>query len=260
MEPTHADPGTFVTYRRDGAVATITMDDGKRNAISPRMLRELGAALDRAEADGAIVVLTGRDGVLSAGFDLKTLRRGGAAALAMVRGGFALAQRLIDFPTPVVVACGGHAIAMGAFLLLAGDLRIVARGPFKLWANEVAIGLPIPAAALEICRHRLSPAYLTRATLLAEPSTPENAIERGFADEVVAPESLAEVARQRAEALAQLDLAAHAVSKRRARGPLLRALRAARRRDTVSLVALGVRQALRRKPARRPAPSPAAAD
>jgi enoyl-CoA hydratase len=232
------------------------MDDGKRNAISPRMLRDLNAALDRAEADGAVVILTGREGVLSAGFDLKTLRRGGAAALGMVRGGFALAQRLLAFPTPVVVACNGHAIAMGAFILLSGDLRITAAGPFKLWANEVAIGLTIPAAALEICRHRLSPAYLTRAALLAEPSTPENAVVRGFADEVVAPEELAEVARQRAEALTKLDLVAHTKSKRRARRKLLRSLRAARRRDTLSLVAMGLRQVLAAR--RRRAATPAA--
>src|SRR3954468_10810787 len=109
---------TLVTDRIEDAIATITMDDGKRNALSPAMLAELNAALDRAEAARALVVLTGRDGVFSAGFDLRVLGNAGADAAGMVRTGFELAARLLAFPTPTVVACTGHAIAMGAFLVL----------------------------------------------------------------------------------------------------------------------------------------------
>ena len=60
-------------------------------------------------------------------------------------------------PTPVVVACTGHAVAMGVFLLLSGDYRIGAAGAFDLRANEVAIGLPMPLTAVEISRQRLAP-------------------------------------------------------------------------------------------------------
>ena len=69
--------GQLVRYAIDGAIATVTMDDGKVNVLSPRMLAEIGAALDRAEADRAVVLLTGRPGVFSAGFDLPVLRAGG---------------------------------------------------------------------------------------------------------------------------------------------------------------------------------------
>src|SRR6266567_6223635 len=113
--------GTIVSYRLEGSVATITMDDGKVNCLSMRMLTELNAALDRAMADRAVVVLTGRPGVFSAGLDLPVLRAGGAAAFAMLRAGFELAARILSFPAPVLVACTGHAVAMGAFLLLSGD-------------------------------------------------------------------------------------------------------------------------------------------
>ncbi len=133
------------------------MDDGKVNVLSIPMLGEINAALDQAESAGAVVVLTGRDGRFSGGFDLAVLRAGGPDALTMLRGGFDLAERLLTFPTPVVVACSGHAIAMAAFLLLSGDYRIGAAGPFKITANEVAIGLPMPMAAIEICRQRLTP-------------------------------------------------------------------------------------------------------
>src|SRR5262245_31356964 len=100
------------------------MDDGKVNALSPPMLGELAGALDRAAADRAAVLLTGREAVFSAGFDLPTLRVGGAESVAMVRAGFELAARLLAFPTPVTIACTGHAVAMGALLLLSGDYRV----------------------------------------------------------------------------------------------------------------------------------------
>jgi enoyl-CoA hydratase len=219
--------GSLVEYRLDGRVATITMDDGKVNALSNQMLDELGAALDRAEADGAIVTLTGRAGVFSAGFDLPTLRGGGPDALAMVRAGFELALRVLSFPTPVVIACTGHAVAMGAFLVLSGDYRLGAAGPYRFQANEVAIGLTLPEAAIEILRQRLSPAHFTRAALLAEAYPPEGAVEAGFLDRVVPADEMADAAHAVAEAAALLSPGAHTASKLRARRSTLDAIRAA---------------------------------
>ena len=111
----------LVSYRLEAGVAIVTMDDGKVNALSPAMLRELNAALDRAAEDRAVVLLTGRPGVFSAGFDLNVLRGGGPDAAEMVRAGFETAYRVLSFPLPVVMACTGHAVAMGLFLLESGD-------------------------------------------------------------------------------------------------------------------------------------------
>ena len=219
--------GTLVTYRLRDSVATITMDDGKVNVLSRAMLGEVGAALDRAAADRAVVVLTGRAGVFSAGFDLPVLRAGGAASAALLRSGFDLAARLLAFPTPVLVACPGHAVAMGVFLVLSGDYRIGVRGPYKLTANEVAIGMTMPQAAVEICRQRLTPACFNRAVVIAEVFSPENAIAAGFLDRVVPPAELANAAAEAAADLAKLDLDAHAATKLRARQLAGRALREA---------------------------------
>jgi enoyl-CoA hydratase len=211
------------------------MDDGKVNCLSQRMLLDVDQALDRAAADNATVLLTGRDQRFSAGFDLKVLREGGEAAHAMLMAGFKLAERLLSFPTPVVVACNGHAVAMGAFLLLAGDVRIGAAGAFKITANEVAIGLTVPQAAIEICRQRLTPAHFTRAVLTAEIYAPEQAIAAGFLDHVVPAEDLLETARTTATTLSGLNMAAHASTKLRARESTLKALRSAIEADDVSL-------------------------
>src|SRR5687768_9838511 len=114
-----------VTYEHDGKIATIHLDDGKVNALSPSMQAEVNGALDQAEADqAAVVILTGNEKALSAGFDLAIITTPGPEALAMLRGGFELSCRLLTFPAPVVIAASGHAIAMGFFLLLSGDYRI----------------------------------------------------------------------------------------------------------------------------------------
>lgn len=223
--------GTLVTYRLHDAVATITMDDGKVNVLSPAMLAELGAALDRAEADRAVVVLTGRDGVFSAGFDLPVLRAGGTEAADMLRAGFDLAARLLAFPTPVLVACPGHAVAMGVFLVLSGDYRIGASGPYKITANEVAIGITMPHAAVEICRQRLTPAGFNRAVVIADVFSPEEAVTAGFLDRVVPAAELAEAAAAAAAELARLDMDAHAATKLRARREATTALREANDAD-----------------------------
>lgn len=155
-----------------------------------RWVAALAGAFDRAADDHVTVILTGREGVFSAGFDLHTLAVGGDDAYRMVRAGFELAARLLAFPTPVVVACTGHALAMGAFLLLAGDHRLGAPGPYKIGATEVALGITMPHFGIEICRQRLVPAYFHRTVINAEVYGPEEAVAAGFLDRMVAGDGL----------------------------------------------------------------------
>jgi enoyl-CoA hydratase len=215
------------TYELDGPLARITMDDGKANALSIEMLRTLHAALDQAERDAAVVLLSGREGCLSAGFDLKVFAAGGGDVLEMLILGATLYERMLSFPTPVVVACTGHAVAGGAFLTLSGDARIGADGPFQIGMNEVRIGLTVPWFAIEVARHRLHPAHFDRGVVSAAMYSPREAIEPGFLDEVVAPAELGAVSLRAAEALAGLDLRAHAATKLRVRAGALTALRTA---------------------------------
>jgi enoyl-CoA hydratase len=215
----------LVSYQLAGGVATIVMDDGKVNALSPAMLAAVNEALDRATADGAVVILTGRTGIFSGGFDLTTLRAGGAGAALMLEQGFLLALRLLEHPAPVVIACNGHAVAMGVFLLLSGDYLIGVDGPFRLVANEVSIGLTMPFAAIELCRQRLAPSHLVRVVGLAEAYAPSDGVAAGFLDRVVEEEDLLETATTVAVGLARLDRLAHTVSKARARQLTVTAIR-----------------------------------
>ena len=214
-----------VSYQLDGGIATIAMDDGKANALSLRMLAEVNRALDRATADDAVVVLTGRSGIFSGGFDLKVLSAGGPDASHMLEQGFLLALRLLEHPAPVVIACNGHAVAMGSFLLLSADYRIGVDGPFRLVANEVAIGLTMPWTAIEICRQRLTPTHFNRAVVLAESYGPAEAVPAGFLDRVVDEPGLGQTATALATGLAELDRSAHAATKSRARASAVDAIR-----------------------------------
>jgi len=81
-------------------IASITLDDGKVNALSSEMLADIGASLDEAESAGAVVVLQGRAGMFSAGFDLGTFKRGREATAAMLLAGAQLIERLLAFPAP----------------------------------------------------------------------------------------------------------------------------------------------------------------
>jgi enoyl-CoA hydratase len=186
-----------VHYSVQNQVATIRIDDGKRNALSPQVLREIYQALERAEADGAIVILTGRESVFSAGFDLKVMKRGGMNALRMLRLGYALTARVLSYPFPVIVACNGHSMAMGVFLMLSADYVIGSRGDFKIAANEVAIGLTMPRVAAAMLKHRLTPAAYQRAVALSEFFDVDSALSAGFFDELVSPDELLPQRRQK---------------------------------------------------------------
>lgn len=217
----------IVGHELSNGVLTITMDDGKVNCLSPKMLAELSAAFDRASAEKAVVLWTGREGKFSGGFDLKVFERGGDELRGMLAAGARLAERVLSFPTPVVVACNGHALAMGAFMLLCADVRIGAGGPFKIGLNEVAIGMTVPRFGVEIARQRLAPAHFSLALLTAELYSPERAVVAGFLDRAVPAEELAAAGKEAARALARIDLTAHAATKRHARGQAIDALRAA---------------------------------
>ena len=230
-----------VSYELNDAVATIRIDDGKRNALSPAILEALYAAFDHAKADGAAVILTGRESVLSAGFDLKVMKKGGTNALGMLRSGYGLTAHVMAHPHPVVVACNGHAMAMGVFLMLSADYIVGSRGDFRIAANEVAIGLPMPRVAAAMLEHRLTPAAYQRAVTLSEFFDVDSALKAGFLDVLVEPDDLMDRATEHMAEFRKLPAGAHADAKRRIRGKLIRQIRFDIWRDLFDAVMLGIR-------------------
>lgn len=213
------------TVKTENDISVITMDDGKANAISLAMLEAVNACLDEAERDGKVLVLTGRPDRFSAGFDLKFLSGAEPEEVRrLVSGGGKLAMRLFAWKQPVVVASTGHAIAMGAFLLLGGDTRISARGTYKVGANETVNGMTLPSFGIELPRARLNPTYLTEALVQARLYTPDEAVPVGWLDQVVEAGKLMDVAMGAAERLKGIANSAYTRNKLLVRKPTIDAI------------------------------------
>jgi len=205
----------------------ISMDDGKANALGFDMLAQLGAALDRAEQAAKVVVIAGRSGKFSAGFDLSVMSQGGDGMVQLLRAGAQLSRRLLNFPAPVVLAVSGHALAMGALLLLSADYRVGVHGTYKIGLNEVAIGMTLPYFAVELARARLATTHLGPAVELARIYEATGAVEAGYLDEAVSEEDLLARATDLAAQFATLNMEAHRQTKARTREQLNAALEAA---------------------------------
>jgi len=214
-----------IRYEASGNVAHITLDDGKVNAMTFAFFEGLNAALDRAQRErpGAVVI-AGRAGVFSAGLNLKVLPTLPPDELGRTMVAFGRTMlRVFTFPIPTVAAVTGHAIAGGAMLAFACDLRLMAEGAFRLHLNEVAIGLPLPTWAIVLAQSAVPPRFHTEAILHARMYSPEEALERNIVHGVVRPaESVVEEAGAAAAPLAALDQAAYAISKARHRAMVVK--------------------------------------
>ncbi|WP_122580400.1 crotonase/enoyl-CoA hydratase family protein [Pseudomonas viridiflava] len=217
----------LVSYQLDDGIATLTLNNGKVNAISPDVIAAFNAALDQSEKDRAVVIVTGQPGILSGGYDLKVMTSSPEAASSLVTQGSTLARRMLSHPFPIIVACPGHAIAKGAFLLLSADYRIGVEGPFNIGLNEVQIGMTMHHAGIELARDRLRKSAFNRSVINAEIFNPEGAMQAGFLDQVVSVEALSEKARTVATQLKKINMNAHGKTKLKTRKAFLDALDAA---------------------------------
>ena len=212
----------IVSYSLADDIATLTMDDGKANAMAPAMSAALNAGLDRASGEAKAVVIRGREGVMCGGFDLKIIQGNDDAAKAGMReAGMALLKRLYLSPQPIIFAVTGHSVAMGALLLLAGDFRVGRSGDFRIGLNETGIGLSLPITGLELARDRLAPMVFQRATINAELFSPDTAVSAGYLDQVADTAGFDAAVSEVAQTLATLDATAFAETKRRVRHPTL---------------------------------------
>lgn len=219
----NADAPPRPQYRLDGNIAVITHDDGKANVLDFGVIKTLHQHLDRAAEEARAVVIAGREGKFSAGFDLKIMTQSPEAMRSLVSAGAELLMRIYGFDLPTVTASNGHALAAGVLILLAADHRVGAGDvPSKIGLNEVGIGMPLPVFAIELARERLvSPRVFNEATLQARLFDPAGAVEAGYLDRVVPAADLLNEAMADAQRLAELKTGAYAGTKRNARSVVI---------------------------------------
>ena len=196
----------LLTHEKLEEISIITLDDGKANAMGPSMIEALNNALDKAQESSRAVLIIGRPGLLSGGFDLSIIKSGDNNAIqAMVNAGARLLMRIYGFSIPVVMATTGHGVALGGFLLLAADYRFGVEGDYKIGLNEVALGMTLPPFAQMLAKSRIPPQYLTNTVINAHIYDPESAQQVGFLDEITQVESLLQTSINKTKELALLD-------------------------------------------------------
>ena len=196
---------------------TVTLDDGDKNVLVPETFEALIAALD-AEPDARGVVLTGREGILSAGLDIKWMRANGREGVhrLLERFGSCLMRWWTD-PRPTVCAATGHAIAAGTMLAMACDHAVAAEGGW--WGlTETRIDFEMPAFGITLARANVRADRVDDLLLPGERVDAATAVEVGFADELSPPEEVVERARRRAVELLELPPRAYGRTKQRLRG------------------------------------------
>ncbi len=221
----------LISYHLEDGIATLTLSNGKVNAISPDVIAAFHAALDRAEQDRAIVILTGHPDILSGGYDLKVITSSAENAINLVAAGSTLTRRMLAHPFPIIVACGGHAVAKGAFLLLAADYRIGVEGPFSIGLNEVLIGMTMHHVGIELARDRLGKSAFQRSVINGEMFNPQGALAAGFLDQLTTPDELMATAQAVAQQMKKMNMTAHKNTKLKVRKALLETLDAAIEQD-----------------------------
>jgi enoyl-CoA hydratase len=214
-----------LTIERRGPVMVLHLDDGKANALTKPLIAATKAAVLEAAADGEVgaVVIHGREGRFSGGFDLGVMRGGDMAAIMdLVSDGGDLVHACYGAAVPVVAACTGHAVAAGALLLLGCDVRVGADIDAKVGLPEVTIQMALPRWAVSMAGERLSRRHLQRAVVHGRVTTPRDAIDVGFIDEVVPPERVLDRSIELATELTKtLHGPAYAETVQRSRGQLL---------------------------------------
>lgn len=206
-----------MSYSIENDIAVLRLDDGKANAVSHDLIDLMMGSLDDAEDKAKAFVILGREGMFSGGFDLKEIQKGPEAAAALVGRGAEMMHRLFSYPMPLIAGCTGHAIAAGAFMLLASDTRIGTAGDFKLGLNETAISMVLPVFGFELARTRLSKRHQTAAIVQSQLFSPNDAVDVGFLDQVVEAGELESACLKVAEQLSQLPTKVYGAQKRKLR-------------------------------------------
>ena len=195
-------------------VTIVRFDHPPVNALDLDLLEVIVASMRNVEGP---VVITGADRCFSAGVDLRALVDGGAEYAERFVSALSEAfLAVFEHPAPVVAAINGHAIAGGCVFAMCADVRLMSAGTIGL--TELAVGVPFPVAALEICRFAMGTS-VTRAALQANTIDADTALAQGWVDAVVPNAELIPQAVATARELGQYSPAAYAATKRQLHRP-----------------------------------------
>ncbi len=175
-----------------GHATVIELARGKGNSLDTeflRQIRETFAGLREGPPRGVILSAEGK--IFCAGLDLVKLAEADRVQLGELMVELAATLReIFSFPRPVVAAMGGHAMAGGALLSLACDLRVMAMGEARWGLTEASLGLVVPASMIEMARYSLSRPVLEKLVYGGQAYPAFKAREMGVIDDLVETDEL----------------------------------------------------------------------
>jgi len=195
----------------------VTLARGKANALNAAMLEELHGAMAQAHAPAVrgLVLASDRPNFFSGGFDVKEVFQYDRETMTSYFGSFMdLYEDLFRLPKPVVAALSGHAVAGGAVLALACDVRVMAEGPFRFALNEVNLGVVLPEGIIRMAVDAIGVRHARELFLGGEALSPSRALAIGLVSELAPPEQVLERAVAMARYLAEKPAGAFAGIKR----------------------------------------------
>lgn len=203
----------MIELEQHGDVFVLTMVD-EENRWNTTFTREFSKVLDTVEAStgpAALVTASSHNKFFSNGLDLDWVQsvgdhRGGDRAVFGAEF-MDLMGRIITLPVPTVAAVNGHAFGAGMMCALSHDVRLMREDRGFICANELQIGLTIPAPEVALMRHKIPAPAFHETVMLAKRWTAPAAVAAGFVEAALPLESLLEAAMARAAELA--PLAAH---------------------------------------------------
>jgi enoyl-CoA hydratase len=199
---------------RDGAVATLVLDNGPVNTVDPPLIEALIEALPTLTEDPDVrcLVIRGKERVFIGGADIRVMRRLDPATYTAMRRWTEVENLLERAPKPVVAALNGHALGGGAELALACDLRILhARATFGF--PEVRLGIFPGAGGSQRLPRLVGPHRAKRLMIDGTRLTAEQALAGGLVD-LVAGDDFDEVVAAESARLAALPTATVGLIKR----------------------------------------------
>jgi len=213
----------LVTYRTDGDVAIITLNNPERlNPMSGALQQQLRTHLAKVVADKAVraVVLTAAGRAFCVGADL--------TGFAPDDSGRSLGQRTADqmhgqsnrlisdiraLPVPVVVAVNGPTAGAGVGIALSGDIVIAAKSAYFYLPFMAKLGIVPDLGTTWFYQRLLGTGRATALTLLGDRLPADKAADWGLVWQCVDDAALQDEALAIARRLAQLP--AHAALETR---------------------------------------------
>jgi enoyl-CoA hydratase/carnithine racemase len=134
-----------VSFSKDGAIGTITLDRPPANSYEIGFMRELDAAVAEAAADAevkAVLVRSASEKFFSAGADIKAFNENSVdASMEMIRSAHETLASIARIPKVFIAEINGHALGGGLEISLACDLRFGADGSYGIGLPEVTLGV-----------------------------------------------------------------------------------------------------------------------